>query len=97
MQFYTNGSSGCLILLIIFICIMMVAGWIFKILFTTPLGMILLVFILISYLIKTEKKSNISEQNSNVEFDNQQTKSSVKSDFVSRDAEDVYYEEVDDE
>ncbi len=94
MQFY-SGSSGCLILLIIMIFIMMFAGFLMRVLFTTPLGILLLIFLLARYLLK-KRDNNFEKTNddSNMNFDKKEATRVRQDEFISRDAEDVEYAEI---
>lgn len=92
MYFNMNGGLGCLIVFFIFFLIMSLFGSVLRILFSTPLGIIVLL-IMGGYLFyRSRQASNINfEQKS--ETDYQETSHTEQS--FSRDAEDVDFKDID--
>ncbi len=98
MQFYTDGGTGCLVLIIIAIFLMMIFGFITKMIFTTPLGIILLIYLGIRFLMKNKDNNapNMNEFDNDDDFESSTSYNSTdSSEHLSRVAEDVEYEEVD--
>lgn len=106
MRLYTDGT-GCFVLLFIFIFIMIVLGTLSRLLFATPLGIILLIVLGVWYYSKDRKKGTPRGQNnyeSSTERENRSTYEGQESpsrkkvdEDLSRDAIDVEYKEIDDE
>lgn len=64
MKVYSSNGNGCLVLVIIMAILVMTLGFFGKILFTTPLGIALIIAFGVKYIIDQRKKSSINESSS---------------------------------
>lgn len=64
MKVYGANGNGCLVLVVITTILVMTVGFFGKILFTTPLGIVLLIAFGVKYMLDQRKKSSINSSNS---------------------------------
>lgn len=93
MYFNMNGGLGCLILFFIFFLLMSLFGSVLRILFTTPIGIVILFAAGIYLFIRSRQNASINvEERDNKNNDEFEESNSPN---FSRDAEDVDFKDID--